>query len=143
LPGNNAPDHENIRETIQAYLLAGRAVVLMQADSVHRSVYHPYIGRFKKGAADVAHELLTGEHGLEVPVTPISIYGAEGLLTIGKRIIVRIGEPMTIRPFLEDPRPVEKFTAALEERVAELVRQDVEKYGMPKRKFQKYVRREI
>jgi 1-acyl-sn-glycerol-3-phosphate acyltransferase len=140
---NGVTSHENIKETIKGYLLAGRAVALMQADSVHRSAFHPYISRFKRGAAGIALELYKSEANLEVPVTPVSIYGAEGLLTIGRRLIVRVGEPMTVRPFLNSANPEEDFTEALEKRVADLVRLDVEKYGMPKRKFQKYVRREI
>ncbi|MEW5901159.1 MAG: hypothetical protein AB1715_06830 [Acidobacteriota bacterium] len=138
-----AMDHENIRELIQAYLLAGRAVVLMQADTVRRSTYHPYVSRFKRGAASIAYELFQRKESLEVPVTPISIYGAEGLLTIGKQIVARVGEPMTIKPFLDRPEPVESFTAALEKRVADLIRPDVEKYGMPKRKFARHVRRKL
>lgn len=136
-------DQEHIKEMIQAYLLAGRAVGLMQADSKNRSIFHPYVRRFKRGAASVSYELLKRKDGLEVPVTPISIYGAEGLITIGKRIIVRVGEPMTIKPFLDSPNPVEEYTLALEKRVSDMVRQDVEKFGMPKQKFEKYVRLDL
>jgi 1-acyl-sn-glycerol-3-phosphate acyltransferase len=136
--GNRVAFTRNLRtaiSTVKDYLLKGRAVVIFQIDynilktlgqrkivPIEPSKFHPYIPRFNPTVGRIAYELYQ-ESGLKVPVTPISIYGAEGLNPF-RRMILNIGKSLDISVCLEiEPRsnPVCKFTELLEKRIAELL----------------------
>ncbi|MEE9500824.1 MAG: hypothetical protein V3V48_02015 [Candidatus Aminicenantaceae bacterium] len=108
------------RERIKECLLEGRAVVFLQANVLHQSEIHPYLRRFRKGAAFIAYELYR-KYKMNIPVTPISIYGTEGFVRPFKKIRVNIGKSMFIKSFLKAKSPVRSFTDALEDRVKDLL----------------------
>jgi 1-acyl-sn-glycerol-3-phosphate acyltransferase len=112
------------QERIKECLLEGRAVVFLQSNVKQQSELHPYLKKFKKGAAFIAYELYR-RHQLNVPVTPISIYGTEGFIRPFKKIHVNIGKSMSIKSFYETKSPVRNFTDALEERVKDLLEESV------------------
>jgi hypothetical protein len=58
---------------------------------------------------------------MNIPVTPISIYGTEGFVRPFKKIRVNIGKSMFIKSFLKAKSPVRSFTDALEDRVKDLL----------------------
>ncbi|MCK4836785.1 MAG: hypothetical protein KAT17_09105 [Candidatus Aminicenantes bacterium] len=119
--------YSNSIDTIKEYLFKNRAIALLQANIKSKSKFNPYMSRFRKGVAKIAQDLYL-EKGLELPVTPVSIYGSNGLITPFKKISVNIGEHMTIGPYMDARNPVAEFTDALERRVAELL--SVNEYGV-------------
>lgn len=108
------------RDRIVECLLEGRAVVFLQTNLIHQSLIHPYLRKFRKGAAFMAYELYR-KYKLNIPVTPISIYGTEGFFRPFKKIRVNIGKSMSIQSYLRDKSPVRSFTNALERRVKALL----------------------
>jgi 1-acyl-sn-glycerol-3-phosphate acyltransferase len=121
--------NSELKNLIKSYLLDNRAVILLQANLRHASEFNSYIRKFKHGAAKIALELFQEYNGFEVPVTPVSIFGAEGLMTIGSLVSLRVGKSMTVKPFLSKANPVVALTEALEKKVAEMVANDLNKYG--------------
>lgn len=112
-------------EKVKECLLEGRAVVFLQANIKQQSKIHPYLKKFRKGAAFVAYELYR-KYRLNVPVTPISIYGTEGFIRPFKKIRVNIGKSMFIKSFIKAKSPVRSFTDALEEKVRDLLEESVD-----------------
>lgn len=124
--------NRELKNLIKSYLLDHRAVILLQANLRQASEFNSYIRKFKHGAAKIALELFREYNGFEVPITPVSIYGAEGLITIGSPVSIRVGKPMTVKPFLSRANPAVALTETLEKRVAEMVECDLEKFGRKK-----------
>jgi 1-acyl-sn-glycerol-3-phosphate acyltransferase len=112
------------REMIKECLREGRAVVFLQSNVKQQSEIHPYLQRFRKGAAFIAYELYR-KYRLNVPVTPISIYGTEGFIRPFKKIRVNIGKSMFIKSFLKAKSPVRSFTFALEDKVKDLLEESL------------------
>ncbi len=129
---------KNIRQSIdkvKEYLLKDRAVVIFQSrlDMLktigHREImfkkhsdYHYYIPKFHPTVGKIVYELYK-EHGLKVPVSPISIYGAEGLNPF-KRIVLNVGKPTDITSCIDNNtfgNPINNFTNCLEKMVADLL----------------------
>lgn len=129
--------NRELKNLIKSYLLDNRAIILLQANLRQASDFNSYVRKFKHGAAKIALELFREFDGFEVPITPVSIYGAEGFITIGSKVSVRVGKSMTVKPFLSKSNPVVALTEALEKRVAEMVENDIEKYGYRKQKSHK------
>lgn len=136
---------KNIRQSInqvKEYLLKDRAVVIFQIplDILktigHQEIrfkkyseYHPYIPQFHSTVGKIVYELYQ-EHGLKVPVSPISIYGAEGLNPF-KRMVLNFGKPMNITSCIDNSivgNPINNFTRCLEKKVADLLIES----GLPK-----------
>jgi 1-acyl-sn-glycerol-3-phosphate acyltransferase len=115
---------KDTRASIKECLLEGRAVVFFQANVLHQSEIHPYLKKFRKGAAFIAYELYQ-KYKMNIPVTPISIYGTEGVMRPFKKIKVNIGKSMSITSFLKAKSPVRSFTFALEERVRDLLEESL------------------
>jgi 1-acyl-sn-glycerol-3-phosphate acyltransferase len=108
------------RRRIHECLLAGRAVVFLQSNVKQQSEIHPYMQKFRRGAAFIAYELYR-KYRMNIPVTPVSIYGTEGFVRPFKKIRVNIGKSMFIQSFLVSKSPIGSFTEALEERVKSLL----------------------
>jgi len=142
--GNLVTLAHNIRNAIKyvkSYLLQGRAVVIFQIPynileairqkkivSKEPSRYHSYMPQFTPTFGKIAWELYH-EHGLIVPITPIGIHGAEGLNPF-RKMVINIGKPLDITASLDETSPqksVTKFTARLEQRIAELLQES----GLP------------
>jgi hypothetical protein len=112
------------RIKIMECLLEGRAVVFFQANIKQQSEIHPYLKKFRKGAAFIAYELYK-KYRMNIPVTPVSICGTEGFIRPFKKIRVCIGKSMFIKSFLKAKSPVQSFTTALEEKVRDLLEESV------------------
>lgn len=107
----------------QDYLRKGRAVIALQGRGrVHPRDPNPYVKSFRRGVSIMAYNLYKKE-GLSVPVTPLSLFGTHIMWGVTGRIKVHIGRPLWIRDFWGDGEEgtVERFRAALETRVAELL----------------------
>jgi hypothetical protein len=124
---------ENLKakKAIEDYLLDGRDVVLFQpkkkkdVKSENKGVvsaYDPYFPRFKKGAAEILHNIYQNHNGLEYPIFPVSVTGSRGY-KIGREITLNLGKPMTIGPYMKDDDPVLSLTDAVEREVIRLFRQ--------------------
>jgi 1-acyl-sn-glycerol-3-phosphate acyltransferase len=112
------------RAKIEECLLKGRAVVFLQSNYLHQSEVHPYLKKFRRGAAFIAYDLYR-KYKMSIPVTPISIHGTEGFIRPFKKIRVNIGKSMSIDSFLKAKSPVRSFTDALEKKVKELLEESV------------------
>jgi 1-acyl-sn-glycerol-3-phosphate acyltransferase len=105
-----------------AYLKEGRAVIALQGRGrIDPKDPNPYVKPFRKGAAVMAWHLFE-EEGIDVPVTPLAIFGTHIAFPVPGTIRVNVGEPMFIRDHLAgDASPtIERFRTALEARVKDL-----------------------
>ncbi|HPC36736.1 MAG TPA: hypothetical protein P5268_06290 [Candidatus Marinimicrobia bacterium] len=153
--GNLVTFAQNLRNAInqvEDYLLKGRAVVIFQINynilktigqekvtNKEPSQYHSYIPRFNHTFGKIVWKLYHDD-GLIVPVTPIGIYGAEGLNPF-RKMVINIGKPLDITSCLPvksgscrtDGNEISpqnlftKFTVCLEQRIAELLQES----GLP------------
>jgi 1-acyl-sn-glycerol-3-phosphate acyltransferase len=106
------------------YLRRGRAIVSLQGRGrVDPSERNPYMKPFGRGMALVAYEMSVGE-GMDVPVTPLALFGTQLPWMIPGTIRVHFGEPMFARDHLRDTREasVEAFKDALERKVDAMIR---------------------
>jgi len=113
------------RRRTKECLLVGRAVVFLQSNAKQQSEHHPYLQQFRRGAAFIAYEFYR-KYRMNIPVTPISIYGTEGFIRPFKKIRVNIGKSMSIQSYLKAKNPIRSFTKALEERVKDLLEDSAE-----------------
>ena len=128
-----------VRKKIEEYLKDDKeqkAVILLQgAENREKSCFHPYINKFRRGSAVIAY-MMYRKHGLDIPITPISIYGSERaslqeMLSLKKKpLFVNIGEPMFISDFVHEKKPVDSFNTALEQRIAELLQESLDRHGI-------------
>jgi hypothetical protein len=128
----------NIRKAIDIvkdYLFKGKAVVMFQipldmlktisrktASFKIKSQYHEYLPKFNPTVGKIVYELFQN-HDFVVPVTPVSIYGGEGLNPF-RRMILNIGPSLDIVSSLDNQsnrNPVTDFTNRIEKRVADLL----------------------
>jgi len=129
---------DNIRKAIDIvkdYLLKSKAVVMFQTPldmlkTISRktvnfkieSQYHEYLPKFSPTVGKIVYELYQ-HHGVVVPVTPVSIYGGEGLNPF-RRMILNIGTSLDIVSSLDNQsnrNPMTDFTNKIEKRVADLL----------------------
>jgi 1-acyl-sn-glycerol-3-phosphate acyltransferase len=106
----------------EAYLKQGRAVVTLQGRGrVDPEDSNPYVKKFRRGASVMAWHLFE-EDRIDVPVTPIAIFGTHLPFPIPGTIRVNVGEPMFIRDHRapDAAETIERFRAALQKRVTEL-----------------------
>lgn len=111
----------------QDYLRQGRAVIALQGRGrVVPSDPHPYVAGFRRGVSIMAYNLYK-ESGLDVPVTPLSIFGTHIMWGVPATIKVNVGPPLHIRDHWtgEEVSTVEAFRAALERTVAGLFRESL------------------
>ena len=107
------------------YVRMGRALVALngrgRVDPIGRN---PYIWPFGRGSALIAYHLRENE-GLDVPVTPLAMFGTQLPWLIPGTIHVNFGAPLFVRDYLGGglEASVERFKDALETRVHELFMQ--------------------
>lgn len=109
-------------ERCQEYLKMGRILVSLQGRGrVVPEDPNPYVKSFGRGMSIVAVNMRE-QHGLDVPVTPLAIYGTQLPFLIPGKVLVNVGKPLTVAHYLgggfEDS--VERFKAALEKAVNQL-----------------------
>ncbi|MDD8031610.1 MAG: lysophospholipid acyltransferase family protein [Acidobacteriota bacterium] len=83
----------------QEYLKSGRAIITLQGRGHFvETDSNPYVSRFKYGAAAMAYNLYEEER-LDVPVTPLAIFGTHIPLGVPAKIRVNVGSPMFISDY--------------------------------------------
>jgi len=116
-------DNSEAKRVMEQYLLEDKAVVLLQYNNRHAPTkYDPLnkeIHEFRYGAPSLAYKMFI-KHGVNVPVTPISLEGTYHPFRPFGKVKVNIGEPMYITDYLDVAEPVAAFKEALEQRVVEL-----------------------
>jgi len=108
----------------EEYLRRGRAIVsLYGRGRVDPTEKNPYMKPFGRGMALVAYDM-HAQDGIDVPVTPLALFGTQLPWMIPGTIRVHFGEPMFVRDYLRDTleASVEAFKDALERRVDAMIR---------------------
>jgi 1-acyl-sn-glycerol-3-phosphate acyltransferase len=109
-------------EQCQEYLRKGRAIITLQGRGrVFDKDPHPYVKSFKRGTSIIAYNLYKKD-GINLPVTPLAIFGTQFPFLVPVKIKVSVGSPMYITDYLVDEvsETIEKFRNALEARVKSL-----------------------
>jgi 1-acyl-sn-glycerol-3-phosphate acyltransferase len=107
----------------EAYLKQGRAIIALQGRGrVDPKDPNPYVKAFRRGASVMAWHLFEKDR-IDVPVTPLAIFGTHLPFPVPGTIRVNVGEPMFIRDHLapDAAGTIERFRAALQIRVTELL----------------------
>ena len=118
------------RESIlrcQDYLRRDRAIIALQGRGrVHPKDPNPYVKEFRRGVSIMAYNLRR-EQGLDVPVTPLSLFGTHIMWGVPATIRVNVGRPLFIRDHWtgEETSTVEAFRSALERTVSGLLRESL------------------
>jgi 1-acyl-sn-glycerol-3-phosphate acyltransferase len=108
----------------QDYLRRGRAVIALQGRGrVFPKDPNPYVKEFRRGVSIMAYNLRK-ESGLDVPVTPMSMFGTHIMLGVPATIKVNVGAPLYIRDHWtgDEVSTVEAFRAELQRTVTRLFR---------------------
>jgi 1-acyl-sn-glycerol-3-phosphate acyltransferase len=109
-------------EQCQEYLRKGRAIITLQGRGrVFDKDPHPYVKSFKRGTSIIAYNLYKKD-GINLPITPLAIFGTQFPFLVPVTIRVNVGSPMYITDYLLDEvsETIEKFKNALEARVKRL-----------------------
>jgi 1-acyl-sn-glycerol-3-phosphate acyltransferase len=126
----NHGKHEAIRRS-KEYLLAGRAIVALQGRGrVVPQDPNPYVRTFSRGTSVIAYEMYDG-HGIDVPVTPVALFGTQLPLLIPGKIRVNVGPPMFISHHLAGglDATAARFKDALESAVKALLMESIRAQG--------------
>lgn len=103
----------------EEYLREGRTIITLQGRGrVNPKGPNPYVPPFKKGSSIMVYNLHV-EEGMNVPVTPLAIFGTQIPFLIPGKISVNVGKSMYITDYLADEanESIERFRDALETRV--------------------------
>jgi 1-acyl-sn-glycerol-3-phosphate acyltransferase len=109
-------------KTCQEYLKKGRAIIALQGRGrIMKKNLHPYVSAFKRGVPFISYNLFK-EDGINVPVTPLAIFGTHYPFLVPVKIRINVGEPMYISADIKEgsPDPVDRFRDTLERRVKSL-----------------------
>jgi 1-acyl-sn-glycerol-3-phosphate acyltransferase len=118
----NHGKHEAIRRCME-YLKAGRAIVALQGRGrVVPSDPNPYVRAFSRGTSVIAYQMFD-TFGIDVPVTPVALYGTQIPFLIPGKVRLNIGPPMFISRHLGGglDETVARFKDALEATVKALL----------------------
>ena len=126
----NHGKHEAIRRS-KEYLLAGRAIVALQGRG--RGVPqdpNPYVRAFSRGTSVIAYEMYD-DYGVDVPVTPLALFGTQLPLLIPGKVRVNVGPPMFISRHLAGglDATAARFKDALESAVKALLMESIRAQG--------------
>jgi 1-acyl-sn-glycerol-3-phosphate acyltransferase len=111
----------------QEYLRKDRAIIALQGRGrVQPKDPNPYVAGFRRGVSIMAYNLRKKD-GVDVPVTPMSIFGTHIMWGVPATIKVNVGPPLWIRDHWtdEEATTIEKFRAALEFSVSGLFRESL------------------
>ena len=118
----NHGQHEAIQRCLE-YLLAGRAIVALQGRGrVVPADPNPYVRAFSRGTSVIAYQMLD-LHGIDVPVTPVALFGTQIPFLVPGRIRMNIGPPMFISRYFGGglDATAARFKDALEAAVKKLL----------------------
>jgi 1-acyl-sn-glycerol-3-phosphate acyltransferase len=100
----------------EEYLRAGRAIIALQGRGrVVPGDPNPYVKEFSRGTSIIAFNLNKSDR-MDVPVTPLAMFGTQRPLVAPGRVLLNVGSPMFIRDYLRGgfEESVERFRQALE-----------------------------
>jgi 1-acyl-sn-glycerol-3-phosphate acyltransferase len=126
----NHGKHEAIRRS-EEYLRAGRAIVALQGRGrVVPQDPNPYVRAFSRGTSVIAYEMFD-RHGIDVPLTPVAIFGTQVPFLIPGKIRVNIGPPMFVSRYLAGglEATAARFKDALESTVKRLLMESIRAQG--------------
>ncbi len=106
----------------QEYLKEGRAVITLQGRGrVYPRDPDPYVKEFRRGVSLMALNLQ--KEGLDVPITPISIFGTHYPWAVPARMKVNVGRPVYIRDYMKDgdEATIDAFRTGLHKTVEDLL----------------------
>ncbi|MCI4444534.1 MAG: 1-acyl-sn-glycerol-3-phosphate acyltransferase [Candidatus Aminicenantes bacterium] len=106
----------------EEYLKQGRAIIALQGRGHFNDADpNPYVSRFRHGAAVMAFDLYK-ELRLDVPVTPMAIFGTHIPFGVPAKVWVNVGEPLKISQYWsgKNSEVVDNFRRALEKTVNQL-----------------------
>jgi 1-acyl-sn-glycerol-3-phosphate acyltransferase len=107
----------------QEYVREGRVIITLQGSGRIRKVDpFPYVAPFRGGPAVIAYHLLN-EHDLNIPVTPLAMFGTHYPWIQPARIRIHVGEPLFIKSYMgtDMVESVNRFKEALELRVRRMM----------------------
>lgn len=105
---------------VEKYLLAHKPVVIFQYPLKKiKSEHHQYLYKFNNTPAIIAYRIYK-KYNKVIPITLISIFGAEGLKPF-KKLRINIGKPMNILPYLNKRNTIEDLTESMEKEMAQLL----------------------
>jgi 1-acyl-sn-glycerol-3-phosphate acyltransferase len=107
----------------QEYVRQGRAIITLQGRGRIRKVDHfPYVSPFRGGPALIAYNLLI-EQDLNIPVTPVAMFGTHFPWIMPSRIHIRVGEPLFVKEYVGPDMvdSINRFKDALELRVRRMM----------------------
>ena len=119
---NHDGKHEAIRRSIE-YLRAGRAIVALQGRGrVVPQDPNPYVRAFSRGTSVIAFEMFD-RHGVDVPVTPVALFGTQVPFLIPGKVRITVGAPMYVSQHLAGglEATADRFKDALEAAVKGLL----------------------
>jgi 1-acyl-sn-glycerol-3-phosphate acyltransferase len=111
----------------QDYLRKDRAIIALQGRGrVQPKDPNPYVAGFRRGVSIMAYNLRK-KNGVDVPVTPMSIFGTHIMWGVPATIKINVGRPLWIRDHWtdEESKTIERFRAALERSVSGLFRESL------------------
>lgn len=103
----------------EKYLKQGRTIIALQGKGrIVKKNINPYVPPFRSGAAVLSYNLYVRE-GIDVPVTPLAIFGAHKAFGVPARIRVNVGRPLFVSNYLgrNNHETVEKFKEEMEKKV--------------------------
>jgi 1-acyl-sn-glycerol-3-phosphate acyltransferase len=107
----------------QEYVQDGRIIIALQGRGrIQKEDSFAYVSSFRGGPAVIAYNLFV-EQGLNIPVTPVAIFGTHFPWIMPAKIRIHVGAPMFVQPFVGPDRvdSINRFKEALEMRVKEMM----------------------
>ena len=104
---------------VQEYLKLGRLLISLQGRGrIDASEPNPYMKPFGRGISIAAYNLRV-EDRMDVPITPIALFGTQRPWGVPGRILVNVGSPMFVRDYMTGgfEESVAAFRDALQSRV--------------------------
>lgn len=110
-------------EKCQEYVRKGRTIITLQGRGrIQKNYSFPYVAPFRAGPAVIAYNLLE-DYGLNIPVTPVAMFGTHLAWVVPARIRIRVGEPLFIKNYVGPDKVVtiNNFKDALELKVKKMM----------------------
>jgi 1-acyl-sn-glycerol-3-phosphate acyltransferase len=105
------------------FVLEGRAVVMLQGRGrINPRDPYPFVSDFRHGPAVLCAEIFR-DHGIDVPVVPIAMYGTHLPWVVPGKVKIWVGRPLRVSDYWEDDtsESISRFRSAMEERTRGLI----------------------
>lgn len=110
-------------EKCQEYVRLGRPIIALQGRGrIRKADPFPYVSPFRGGAAVIAYNLLTS-YDLNIPVSPVALFGTHFPWIMPSRIHIHVAEPMFVKQYVGSDMfdSINRFKRALELRVRQMM----------------------